>query len=216
MPLSRCRSSLHTTQRYPTRSCSHTAQLFYFRRSRRAPTTADASRRRVGRPRGCCAHAFLTEACEKQPHQGFTHATLEPPSKRCGTTPQTTFIEDIHQPARTKTMDHPSTDHLIIGISPFNPRFSFDWLTSALRWGATHFSTVDILHPGIAAASLLTATGTPIGRALRKARQQCNKDLRNVMAASNKTGVNLGKRSQFSSQTTWEINNIYRSVSAQY
>lgn len=91
-------------------------------------------------------------------------------------------------------MDHPSTDHLIIGISPFNPHFSFNWLTNALHWGATHFHTVDILHPGTAAASLLTATGTPAGRALRKARQQCNKDLRNVMAASHKTGINLGKK----------------------
>ncbi|KQB83278.1 tRNA-dependent cyclodipeptide synthase [Corynebacterium oculi] len=90
-------------------------------------------------------------------------------------------------------MEYPNTDHLIIGMSPFNPRFSTDWLANALRWGSSRFRTVDVLHPGTAAASLLTATGTPAGRALRKARQQCNRDLRTIAEASARAGVTLGR-----------------------
>lgn len=91
-------------------------------------------------------------------------------------------------------MEYPQTDHLIIGISPFNPHFSLNWITQALLWGSAHFTTVDILHPGTTAVSLLTATGTPKGRALRKTRQQCNRDLRNISEASNRSGVKLGKK----------------------
>jgi tRNA-dependent cyclodipeptide synthase len=92
-------------------------------------------------------------------------------------------------------MDIPDTDHLIIGMSPFNPHFSLDWIISAFRSGADHFATVDVLHPGAIATSLLTATGTPEGRALRRARQQCSKKLRTVAAAVEQSGVVLGRTS---------------------
>jgi tRNA-dependent cyclodipeptide synthase len=92
-------------------------------------------------------------------------------------------------------MDIPDTDHLIIGMSPFNPHFSLGWIISAFRWGADHFATVDVLHPGAIATSLLTATGTPEGRALRRARQQCSKKLRTVAAAVEQSGVVLGRTS---------------------
>ncbi|MCF4007600.1 tRNA-dependent cyclodipeptide synthase [Corynebacterium uropygiale] len=87
----------------------------------------------------------------------------------------------------------PSTDHLIVGMSPFNPRFSASWLAALFRWGAESFTTVDVLHPGEIAASLLIATGTPEGRARRKARQQCNKDVRTVHAAEALSGVSLSR-----------------------
>ena len=90
-------------------------------------------------------------------------------------------------------MELPDTEHLILGMSPFNPHFSVNWLVTALRWGAERFSTVDVLHPGSAAVSLLPATGTPGGRARRKVRQQCNKDLRTVSTAVCKSGVRLGR-----------------------
>lgn len=92
-------------------------------------------------------------------------------------------------------MEIPNTDHLIIGMSPFNPHFSLDWLINAFQWGADHFMTVDVLHPRTIAKSLLTATGTPEGRALRRARQQCNKNLRTVTAAVEQSGVVLGRTS---------------------
>lgn len=89
-------------------------------------------------------------------------------------------------------MKIPDTDHLIVGVSPFNPHFSVGWLTSAFRWGAEHFATVDVLHPGSLAVSLLIATGTPEGRARRKVRQQCNRDMRTIATAMDHSGVKLG------------------------
>lgn len=89
-------------------------------------------------------------------------------------------------------MTLPDTDHLIVGMSPFNPHFSVDWLTNVFMWSADHFATVDVLHPGSIAVSLLTATGTPDGRARRKVRQQCNRDMRTIAAALDRAGVPLG------------------------
>lgn len=45
-------------------------------------------------------------------------------------------------------MGESKQEHLIVGVSPFNPRFTPEWLSSAFQWGAERFSTVDVLHPG--------------------------------------------------------------------
>lgn len=87
----------------------------------------------------------------------------------------------------------PSTGHLIVGMSPFNPRFSASWLAAMFRRGAENFTTVDVLHPGDIAVSLPVATGTPEGRARRKSRQQCNRDARTVHAAEELSGVSLNR-----------------------
>lgn len=90
-------------------------------------------------------------------------------------------------------MGESKQEHLIVGVSPFNPRFTPEWLSSAFQWGAERFSTVDVLHPGEISMSLLTSTGTPLGRAKRKVRQQCNRDMRNVEHALEISGIKLGR-----------------------
>lgn len=85
----------------------------------------------------------------------------------------------------------PSSPHLVLGFSPFNPIFTHDWLCETLYWANRYFATIDIVHPGSLAMRLLVASGTPRGRAERKSRQQSNRDLRSIVAALQTTGVQL-------------------------
>lgn len=70
-------------------------------------------------------------------------------------------------------------EHLLIGISPFNSRFSPNYVESLLNWGLKTFSQVDILLPDEnSAAALLTATGDSPNKAARKARKELNRHRR--------------------------------------
>ncbi|MBY4226842.1 tRNA-dependent cyclodipeptide synthase [Rhodococcus fascians] len=74
--------------------------------------------------------------------------------------------------------------HAFLGISPFNSRFSDDYVLRLARWAARQFDKFDFLLPDEESTSLLLrATGTAQGRALRKSRQQLARNARAISAA---------------------------------
>ncbi|MGV8002408.1 tRNA-dependent cyclodipeptide synthase [Photorhabdus temperata subsp. temperata] len=51
-------------------------------------------------------------------------------------------------------------DHALVGISPFNSRFSKDYIVDLIQWSSDHFRQVDVLLPCEREASrLLVASG---------------------------------------------------------
>jgi cyclo(L-leucyl-L-leucyl) synthase len=73
--------------------------------------------------------------------------------------------------------------HLLVGISPFNSRFSDDYVHRLLRWALQSFENVDVLLAGEEASLLLEAIGTPVGKAARKARKAIDRNRRSVHTA---------------------------------
>ncbi|WP_445495923.1 tRNA-dependent cyclodipeptide synthase [Photorhabdus sp. SF281] len=56
-------------------------------------------------------------------------------------------------------------DHALIGISPFNSRFSKDYVVDLIQWSSHYFRQIDILLPCEREASrLLAASGTEDSR----------------------------------------------------
>jgi cyclo(L-leucyl-L-leucyl) synthase len=86
-------------------------------------------------------------------------------------------------------------DHLFVGISPFNSRFSVDYLRRVVRWAADSFARFDFLLPDEHSTSLLLqATGTPEIKAKRKARQQLSRNVRDARAAVAEFNYSIGDR----------------------
>ncbi|PRX98827.1 tRNA-dependent cyclodipeptide synthase [Allonocardiopsis opalescens] len=73
--------------------------------------------------------------------------------------------------------------HALIGISPFNSKFSTEYLILVARWANETFRSFDFLLAGDEAALLLEATGTPAGRARYKSRKAVRRNLRSVQDA---------------------------------
>lgn len=74
-------------------------------------------------------------------------------------------------------------DHLLIGISPFNSKFSPRYIESLIQWGASNFKKIDILLPDIESASLiLQSAGNPLTKALKKTRKEINRHIRTIEA----------------------------------
>jgi cyclo(L-leucyl-L-leucyl) synthase len=70
-------------------------------------------------------------------------------------------------------------EHLLVGISPFNSRFSTDYVSSLLAWASAEFRRVDVLLPDEeSAALLLVASGVPLTKARRKARKELRRHRR--------------------------------------
>ncbi|WP_082084487.1 tRNA-dependent cyclodipeptide synthase [Salinivibrio sp. KP-1] len=60
-------------------------------------------------------------------------------------------------------------DHALVGISPFNSRFSKAYVTALVTWAAAHFEHIDLLLPCVEEASrLLKATGMEEKKAIKK------------------------------------------------
>lgn len=94
-------------------------------------------------------------------------------------TPLSHFQIDGHSTQCSSVIDR--KEHLLIGISPFNSRFSPHYVESLLNWGLKAFSQVDILLPDEnSAALLLTATGDSPNKAARKARKELNRHRRSL------------------------------------
>ncbi|MCC2930895.1 cyclo(L-leucyl-L-leucyl) synthase [Bacillus mojavensis] len=68
--------------------------------------------------------------------------------------------------------------HVLIGISPFNSRFSEDYIYRLIEWAAAEFDNVSVLLAGHEAANLLEALGTPRGKAERKVRKEVSRNRR--------------------------------------
>ncbi|PIT69750.1 tRNA-dependent cyclodipeptide synthase [Bartonella tribocorum] len=66
--------------------------------------------------------------------------------------------------------------HIMIGISPFNSRFSERYITELIYWGAKKFNSIDILLPDIESAMLLVlASGASKAKAERKTKKELNR-----------------------------------------
>lgn len=69
--------------------------------------------------------------------------------------------------------------HILIGISPFNSRFSEPYISAVMSWAADRFEQIDILLPCETEASrLLTATGNTPEKALKKTRREIRRHMR--------------------------------------
>lgn len=76
-------------------------------------------------------------------------------------------------------------EHVLVGISPFNSRFSEDYVISLLNWARRNFLQVDVLLPDPSSASLLLiGSGDAEGKALRKARKEVSRHRRFVARAA--------------------------------
>jgi cyclo(L-leucyl-L-leucyl) synthase len=73
--------------------------------------------------------------------------------------------------------------HLLVGVSPFNSRFSDEYVARLIGWVKEHCARFDVLLAGDEAALLLEALGTPSGQARRKARRAVARNRRSVEAA---------------------------------
>lgn len=66
--------------------------------------------------------------------------------------------------------------HIMIGISPFNSKFSEKYITKLIYWGAKKFKSIDILLPDIESAMLLIlASGATKAKAERKTKKELNR-----------------------------------------
>lgn len=70
--------------------------------------------------------------------------------------------------------------HALIGVSPFNSRFSLDYLRSLFSWAQHTFVRFDVLLAGADASLQLEALGTPAGKARYKARGAVRRNRRDV------------------------------------
>lgn len=81
-------------------------------------------------------------------------------------------------------------EHLLVGISPFNSRFSPSYVNALLTWGHSQFSQVDVLLPDEEhAARLLLATGVLPGKATRKTRKELTRHRRSIRQALDSIGA---------------------------
>ncbi|WP_199563587.1 MULTISPECIES: tRNA-dependent cyclodipeptide synthase [unclassified Streptomyces] len=78
--------------------------------------------------------------------------------------------------------------HVLIGISPFNSRFSDEYVTRLIRWAAATFESFDVLLAGDESALQLEAIGTPEGKARYKARRAVRRNRRSVDEALRQLG----------------------------
>jgi len=72
-------------------------------------------------------------------------------------------------------------EHVLVGISPFNSRFSTHYVSRLLVWAHAYFSDVDVLIPDEKyTALLLIASGIPQIKAERKARKELNRHRKRI------------------------------------
>lgn len=72
-------------------------------------------------------------------------------------------------------------EHALIGISPFNSRFSPSYVEGLLLWAHREFKSVDVLLPDTHHAGLLLlASGIAPEKAAQKARKELNRHIRTI------------------------------------
>ncbi|MBU7598279.1 tRNA-dependent cyclodipeptide synthase [Streptomyces sp. P38-E01] len=100
------------------------------------------------------------------------------------TSPATDNCRDIHRRGR----------HVLLGVSPFNSRFSDAYIARLVRWAHAAFARVDVLLAGERTAALqLEALGTPEGKARYKARRAIRRNRRSVEEALVRLNVRSGE-----------------------
>ncbi|RYH36387.1 MAG: tRNA-dependent cyclodipeptide synthase [Alcaligenaceae bacterium] len=81
-------------------------------------------------------------------------------------------------------------EHLLVGTSPFNSRFSPGYVSALLAWAHSQFSQVDVLLPDEEHATrLLVATGVLPGKATRKTRKELTRHRRSIRQALDSIGT---------------------------
>jgi len=81
-------------------------------------------------------------------------------------------------------------EHLLIGISPFNSRFSPSYVEALVGWARSGFDQIDILLPSEEdAARLLLASGVAPSKAAQKTRKEIGRRLRSAHSAILKAGA---------------------------
>ncbi|WFA04617.1 tRNA-dependent cyclodipeptide synthase [Bacillus sp. HSf4] len=94
------------------------------------------------------------------------------------------MVESKHSLFKTETLSQNCHEiltrrrHVLIGISPFNSRFSDDYIYRLIGWALDEFQDVSVLLAGKEAANLLEALGTPKGKAERKVRKEVSRNRR--------------------------------------
>ena len=100
--------------------------------------------------------------------------------------------------------------HVLLGISPFNSRFSDTYVARLTHWAHQHFARVDILLAGERTAALqLEALDTPVGKARYKARRAIRRNRRSVEEALAQLGdaadsVRVFQVSDFAEQPAYQ------------
>ncbi|WP_342720008.1 tRNA-dependent cyclodipeptide synthase (plasmid) [Bacillus paramycoides] len=102
--------------------------------------------------------------------------------------------------------------HAIIGISPFNSRFSDEYINRLIEWALHTFDDVSVLLAGKEAANLLEALGTPKGKAERKVRKEVSRNRRSAEKALKEHGGNVNAIHTFSD---FNDNNAYNCMRAE-
>ncbi|WP_457982675.1 tRNA-dependent cyclodipeptide synthase [Bacillus paralicheniformis] len=122
-------------------------------------------------------------------------------------------MESKHRPFKTETLTRNCNEilkrrrHVLIGISPFNSRFSEDYIHRLISWAVREFQHVSVLLAGKEAANLLEALGTPNGKAERKVRKEVSRNRRFAEKALEAHGGNpeaIHTFSDFANQTAYQ------------
>ncbi|WP_232832412.1 tRNA-dependent cyclodipeptide synthase [Photorhabdus sp. CRCIA-P01] len=106
-------------------------------------------------------------------------------------------------------------DHALVGISPFNSRFSKDYVVDLIQWSNHYFRQVDILLPCEREASrLLVASGIDDAKAIKKTHREIRRHLRNLdyvisIATSKSKPIRVIQFSDFA------LNHDYQSLKTQ-
>jgi tRNA-dependent cyclodipeptide synthase len=75
-------------------------------------------------------------------------------------------------------------EHVLIGVSPFNTRFTKPYLARLFSWAKVVFDDFNVLIPGERQAALmLEAGGTPAPKSVRKSRKELNRVVRLINTA---------------------------------
>ncbi|ARV91118.1 tRNA-dependent cyclodipeptide synthase [Bacillus thuringiensis serovar roskildiensis] len=104
------------------------------------------------------------------------------------------------------------SNHALIGISPFNSRFSDEYINRLIEWALHTFDDVSVLLAGKEAANLLEALGTPKGKAERKVRKEVSRNRRAAEKALKEHGGNVNAIHTFSD---FNDNSAYNSMRAE-
>ena len=85
-------------------------------------------------------------------------------------------------------------EHVLVGVSLFNSRFSDTYIEKLLVWAKQNFHRFDIMLPGEAdAAWLLESAGDPPEGAARKARHALGRKMKSLHSALHVAGVKQGE-----------------------
>ena len=102
--------------------------------------------------------------------------------------------------------------HILLGISPFNSKFSQTYIHQLIDWSSKNFESVSILLAGEEAKNLIEALGTPPTKAKRKVRKEVRRHFRFSEEAliKNNRVVNIHTFSDFKDNLIY--NDTYQTV----